>query len=992
MIWAFALDSVPFTKAVRDGETSLGGSESACLGLARALVTRGHEVHIFTTQLTEDAVGLDPSGLSWHHADDFRVMNQFLEWDVVVALRWFGFFGAQPVHARLRILWNQDLLVPGEMVPGVMSCAWAYDRVVYVSEYHQQQWEAIEPALAGIGWTTRNGFDPTHLPKASTKDPNRIIHVSRPERGLGPLLTMWPALKKAKPDATLQICRYSSMYDRGPGSWSDTCAAFDRQVDAVNQAVGGITYLGELNKRQLYEAISDAAVMWYPGVSTFAETSCIAAVEAQACGTPFVGSLKGALVETARPSYDAGLLIAGDAQKDAAYHEASIAAVLKLLDGCARQSFAYRALQRAGKQHVEAYRYAVLAAEWETYIGDVFRQRYESHKVGVLRQLLHEDDHVAASVVAEALGDSQTLDFCEYVIAGKDHTAEQYGDAALDPIKEMETSGRFKAVWPMFEGKTRVLDVACGNGSFAIGLALAHPELHVYGLDYAEANIKRATEAAEHAGVGERCHFERLTVYNFDTIDLHNDWHFFADRREPNAWFDGLFVGEFVEHVAGYRALIDGLERVLRDGAKVVYTCPHGACAELVPRWMPLHRGHVHRFHHDDLKAVWGPKLDFAADYFAGGLTERGNPIGNWIVSYTMAPNRPAGARPLEARIQRTRPLQKLSVGVITKDAELDLGKCLASVWPVADEIVVGDTGSRDDTKAIAEKYRAKVLDLPPVMDQPEGFAGARNQVLAACTGDWFCWIDADETLIDGHWLRRYLDGPVFTGYVLHQTHLYIDGPPTLDRPVRVFRTGRGIQFYGCVHEQPQQGDCNTDIFPTLEPYDVKLAHTGYLTERTRVDKRELRNRPLLIRDQEVFKDRVLGKVLCLREAVIEADLARSHGNMARANRGYLYAIKVFVEYFDDPTHKYHKLARPWYQSALQHLGLGLEFEVSMAGQRGGLGQHRATVERIWVRDWAEAERIQIWKLAELKKQMTSPIFHTDPFVLPVRADEQVPA
>jgi hypothetical protein len=71
--------------------------------------------------------------------------------------------------------------------------------------------------------------------------------------------------------------------------------------------------------------------------------------------------------------------------------------------------------------------------------------------VGVLRQLLHEDDHVAAKIVADQIMERQidggdvpspqymeavhARAFCDYVIAGKDQTAEQYGDAAIaDPL------------------------------------------------------------------------------------------------------------------------------------------------------------------------------------------------------------------------------------------------------------------------------------------------------------------------------------------------------------------------------------------------------------------------------------------------------------------------------------------------------------------------------------------------------------------------------
>jgi len=1019
MTFAFIVDSVPFTKGVRDGETSLGGSESACLGLARALAVR-HDVHIFTTKLSPDAAGLDSHRCTWHTINDFWPMNQFIEWDVVVALRAYAFFGMAPVQARLRLLWNQDLLVPGEMQSGVMSVSWAIDHLMYVSDYHRAQWEDLQPELKPLGYVTRNGWDPRHLPEKSTKDPHRIIHISRPERGLRPILQMWPKLREKYPQATLQVCRYSSMYDRGAGSWSEVCESFDRGLKMVNDQVGGIEYLGELNKPQLYQAIADAAVMWYPGVSTFAETSCIAAIEAQACGTPFVGSLKGALPETARPSYDAGLLIPGVAEGgDADYEAASIAAVGRMLDGCARNTFEYRKLQKDGRKHVGGYTYETLAFEWEDQIQTWFKARYEGNKLGVLRQLLHEDDHTAAKIVATEIVDEHIRedrwlippydtdpngaerlpeakeakaaeDFCDYVIAGKDQTAEQYGaHAVADPLKEVEFSDRFKLVIPEFEHCQHVVDVACGNGAFAIALALANTTVRVCGFDYSPANIERAKDAAERAGVADRCDFFVRSVYDFDTQTMHADWTEIV--KTCPGLYDGMFVGEFVEHVGQCTLLIESLELVLADGAVVVYTCPHGACLELMPRGMEVHRGHVHRFHQDDLKAVFGPKQDFSVNYMAGGLTERGNPIGNWLIRYTMSPTRRAGLRPYHDRIQRTRPFQRLSVGILVKDAELDLGKCLESIWHVADEIVVGDTGSTDDTKAIAAKYGARVLDLAPVLEQPEGFAGARNQVLAACTGDWFFWIDADEQLLEGHLLRRYLDGAVFHGYVLHQTHLYIDMAPTYDKPVRVFRTNQGIRFYGCIHEQPQQGDCNGDIYPSLEPFDVKLAHLGYLTERTREEKRQTRNLPLLLRDQDVFKDRVLGQVLRLREYVIQADVYAAEGQQAKARRGYTNAIQIFVRSFDDPTHKYHVLARPWYEAALKHLKLGYECQMGLALREGGL-QGPLKTDKVWVRDVDEAARLMAWKMAALKKSLAPLVFKTDPFVLPVREAEAVSA
>ena len=89
------------------------------------------------------------------------------------------------------------------------------------------------------------------------------------------------------------------------------------------------------------------------------------------------------------------------------------------------------------------------------------------------------------------------------------------------------------------------------------------PTVTVYGLDYAQGNIDRAREGAERAGVADRCHFQRETVYDYDQQSLHREWHDWLFRNMPRCdgvmvgRFDGLFVGEFIEHVANYRDMID---------------------------------------------------------------------------------------------------------------------------------------------------------------------------------------------------------------------------------------------------------------------------------------------------------------------------------------------------------------------------------------------------------------------------------------------------
>ena len=81
-----------------------------------------------------------------------------------------------------------------------------------------------------------------------------------------------------------------------------------------------------------------------------------------------------------------------------------------------------------------------------------------------------------------------------------------------------------------------------------------------------------------------------------------------------------------------------------------------------------------------------------------------------------------------------------LSVVVITHNEAANLRACLDSV-PFADEIVVLDSGSSDDTVAIAAACGARVSQSA---DWP-GFGPQKNRALALATGDWVLSLDADE-------------------------------------------------------------------------------------------------------------------------------------------------------------------------------------------------------------------------------------------------------
>ncbi len=95
--------------------------------------------------------------------------------------------------------------------------------------------------------------------------------------------------------------------------------------------------------------------------------------------------------------------------------------------------------------------------------------------------------------------------------------------------------------------------------------------------------------------------------------------------------------------------------------------------------------------------------------------------------------------------------MANISVCMIVKNEEAVLARCLDSLGSLPDEIIIVDTGSNDNTKAIAAEYTDKVYDYGWVDD----FAAARNFSLSKATCDYIYVADADE-VIDAENLARF--------------------------------------------------------------------------------------------------------------------------------------------------------------------------------------------------------------------------------------------
>jgi len=97
-----------------------------------------------------------------------------------------------------------------------------------------------------------------------------------------------------------------------------------------------------------------------------------------------------------------------------------------------------------------------------------------------------------------------------------------------------------------------------------------------------------------------------------------------------------------------------------------------------------------------------------------------------------------------------------LSVVILARDEAAVLADTLQSVRPIADEILLLDTGSSDQTPQLARQHGARVVRVGWQRD----FSAARNAGLRLAGGQWILWLDAGEHLSqeDARRLRRFVD------------------------------------------------------------------------------------------------------------------------------------------------------------------------------------------------------------------------------------------
>jgi glycosyltransferase involved in cell wall biosynthesis len=147
-------------------------------------------------------------------------------------------------------------------------------------------------------------------------------------------------------------------------------------------------------------------------------------------------------------------------------------------------------------------------------------------------------------------------------------------------------------------------------------------------------------------------------------------------------------------------------------------------------------------------------------------------------------------------------PRATLSVVVIARNEERNLGRCLGSV-PWAEERIVVDGESTDRTREVAARHGARVIVQPWL-----GYRDQKNVAVDAATMDWVLSLDADEWLPEEtvEEVQQALEKPWADVYVFSRktavSGAFLRYTYGHDHQARLFRRGRARFAGGEVHER----------------------------------------------------------------------------------------------------------------------------------------------------------------------------------------------
>lgn len=290
-------------------------------------------------------------------------------------------------------------------------------------------------------------------------------------------------------------------------------------------------------------------------------------------------------------------------------------------------------------------------------------------------------------------------------------------------------------------------------------------------------------------------------------------------------------------------------------------------------------------FSYIGLANVFFKKNDFAKSLEYINKAFKINPNSNQILQFK---NQIEKFAPKE---KKQLPHSTLSIAMIVKNEEKMLSGALDSIAQIANEIVIIDTGSTDNTLEIAQKFNTKI----GYFKWNDDFSAARNESLKLCTSDWILYLDADERLDERSQLiikdliSNTSDDIGAFYCVLDSTYTTKNGESEVHKGAypRLFRNLKypRIHFTGKIHEQISPAINKTGYKTHKSP--ITITHLGYAQDMEVLNNKAKRNYQLLMKQiSEKPKDgylwfqlgQTLGRLNLVKESIDALEFALECG------------------------------------------------------------------------------------------------------------------
>ena len=1020
-----------------DAGKSLGGSETAAIQMAEALVRLGHRVQMFcTTNKAHEYNGVVYSPMGWipnrqggGFPKGFIDYTRATPFDLLIVQRIPSFLSFE-MKSKVNFLWQHDLATrsgPSLFHPQL----WNIDKILVLSEFMKKQYQSVHGGPDHLYHVTRNGVDLARIDAAPAKDRDRfrLTYTARPERGLDHLLQrVFPEIIKIEPRARLYLSRYDD----------PQVLPLYQQLDGIIKQFGErVTFMGNLGKQALYEHYKQSRLYLYP--SAFEEISCITAMETAACGVPFIGPWRAALPETCK---DHGVLIRDDGTSPLVtdpvepgfkgvsddFCKAMARKAVELMHDDRK----WEDLSAKARRAAENWQWETVAEEWIKLAHDRIAERVNS-PVRVVKHFISTSDIIAAKKYAEKNQSTQLVSsvksYVDRYVPFVNETDSEKARVALNDFYEARSGGghanwqtgyyaeqepRLQALMMFLKEHEdeihTVLDFGCAHGGYARVMSNAFPAIKIVGIDNSPSLIRCCEEMKKGIGPDGQpaCKYpenlmfivgdETLADHPFGIPNpaLSHGLKEDAAAIHPND-FDLVVCMEVLEHIPHAEEFAAKLERFCKPDGWMVWTTPTGVKErdELVNKSVPP--VHVWAFDMHDLRDMFGHKDRFGVGAFSD-LKEIAldKSFGGWFMTVYKNDGQPIGKIDWDRKFFLQGPRETIAVCMMTHNSDTVLRRAAKSVQSIADQFVIIDNGpSTDATVETALEftedvragtspffcYRHLIVHsqdaIQPGVCDMAGFETPRNESISGVWADWIFWIDYDENLLQPGAIFKYLRPNVYYGYAVQQHHLAADaGKLKTDLPVRLFRNGYDIRFYGKVHEHAEFG-INRGMGPDISVCnDLNIAHDGYIDEDVRRGRFD-RNIRLLQCDRLAYPERTLGKYLYdIRDNVHQAryELELNGGIITPKIAAHLHGVidmyrKEFLSAGAGNTLNSEGLT--YYSEALGILGLGIEVVSSVDIKRQGA--QAGQPERFRAIDAEEAKKILASRIDMLAQPLMGP-------------------